>query len=92
VLAAAIRDGRLSPEQAALIQLTVFTPCLAYAGFEGSGTHSLVVLVTVSLFPDLLGAWLAPAARASRLPMRPRPRPTPWHEPFIATIPTGGTT
>jgi O-antigen ligase len=92
VLGAAVRRGHLSTAQSALLQLATFVPCLVYVGFEASGTHSLIVLLFVSIYADMLGAWLAPAPLVSPLPVRrPGPRPARWPDPFTATIHTGGT-
>lgn len=92
VLGTAIRQAQLTRSQSALLQLATFVPCLVYVAFEASGTHSLVVLLFISIYADMLAAWLAPAPRAYQLPLRPGPRPSRWPEPFIATIHTGGTT
>ena len=94
VLRAAVRRGSVSPAQAALLQLATFVPCLIYVGFEASGTHSLIVLAFISLYADLLDAWLAPAPWAVRLPMRPGPgrRASRSADPFMGTIHAGGTT
>ena len=93
ILRAAMRRGSLSSAQTALLQLATFLPCLIYVGFEASGTHSLIVLAFVSLYADLLDAWLAPAARTARLPLRARPGPRTarWPDPLMGTIHTGGT-
>lgn len=88
VLGAAVRHGHLSTSQASLLQLATFVPCLVYVGFEASGTHSLVVLLFVSLYPDFLAAWLPPLARASRVSLRPGPRS--WPDLPIAATPSGG--
>jgi hypothetical protein len=93
----AVRHGHLSAAQAALLLLATFVPCVLYAGFEGSGTHSLIVLVTVSLQADMLGAWLGPAPRATPLALRPGPRrPGPSRQPPLTdpftTIQSGSPT
>jgi hypothetical protein len=76
VLNQAVRQDLLVPSQASLLQIATFAPCLLYVSFEGSGTHSLIVLAFISLLPDGLRAWLAPAREVTPLPaMRPPPRP-----------------
>lgn len=68
-LQAAVRQGLLVPSQAALLQIVTFAPCLLYVAFEGSGTHSLLVLTFVSLLPEGLRAWLAPAPAVPAQPV-----------------------
>jgi hypothetical protein len=79
VLRAQVEDGALQTSQAALLQIIAFVPCLLYISFEGSGTHSIVVLTFISLLPEGLMAWrerwseheAAPAVR----PVLRRPMP-----------------
>jgi len=94
VLGAAVQRAQLSTAQASLLQLLTFVPCLVYVGFEASGTHSLIVLAFISFYADLLGAWLAPAPRTERLPLRSGPRPSrrsTWPDP-LDTLESGSTT
>ena len=62
----------LTTSQAALLQIVAFVPCLLYVSFEGSGTHSIVVLTFISLLPEGLTAW---AERASKYEIAPALRP-----------------
>jgi hypothetical protein len=81
VLRAETLAGRLSPGQAALLQIATFVPCLLYVSFEASGTHSLVVLTFISLLPEGIAAWSVqvrervserPARALVRQPLRPQ--------------------
>ena len=75
VLVQAAERGDLTPAQAGLLQLIVFVPGLMYVAFEASGTHSLVVLAFVSLYADLLTAWLRPGWHRVEVELRLRPGP-----------------
>src|SRR5262245_57336468 len=57
VLHAQVDEGALTTSQSALFQIIAFVPCLVYISFEGSGTHSIVVLTFISLLPEGLAAW-----------------------------------
>jgi len=85
-------QGVLTTSQVALLQLVTFVPSLMYVAFEASGTHSLVVLVFISLYADLLFAWFAPVVRLepAALPMRPGPEPARRIAAHTAALPAGG--
>jgi hypothetical protein len=68
VLSRAVQQNLLNASQASLLQIITAVPCLLYISFEGSGTHSLVVLAFASLLPDGLRAWLEPIPRRVVLP------------------------
>jgi hypothetical protein len=60
--------------QATMLQLIAFVPGGMYVAFEASGTHSLIVLVILSLFADLLTGWMgADDTPFVALPLRPGP-------------------
>ena len=83
VLRGLVLARQLRTSQAALLQIAAFVPCLLYVSFEASGTHSIVVLIFISLLPEGLTAWYAHAShRAPVVAVRPavyqpRLRPQP---------------
>jgi hypothetical protein len=50
----AVTSGALSRQQARMLPYFFLVPALMYVGFEASGTRCFVVLVTISLAPDLM--------------------------------------
>ena len=80
VLMRAAEQRLLTPAQASLLQLIAFVPGLIYVAFEASGTHSLVVLIVLSLYADLLNAWLG--CDDGHVPVHVRLRPGP--DTFLA--------
>jgi hypothetical protein len=61
----------ITAAQARLLPLIIFVPCALYVGTEASGTRAFVVLILISLFPELASRGLHMAAGAVRLNQRP---------------------
>lgn len=89
-LVQAAGDGALTRAQAALLQLVAFVPSLMYVGFEASGTHSLVVLVFISLYADLLAVWLGFGRVLARAGIQLRPGPRAFAGVPAGPMPAGG--
>ena len=59
-----VRASVLRPRQASVLRIVLLVPAVIYVGLEASGTHSMVVLIIVSLLPSFC-EWV-PQAQARR--------------------------